>query len=121
MKRIMLLLTVAATMSAMVVLTASGAVAQDGGGGPPSLEAYCNDVVHGSYSTGPPTCTYTGTIAGVPAQHGFTRTTSQVYTLTIMQWPGGIPGSPVGMPIESCQNPAGRDVPLDNPNCTVPS
>src|SRR5919107_6128898 len=100
MRRIIVLLWVAAAMGAMVVLTASGAVAQDGGGGPPSLEAYCYDVVHGSYSTGPPTCTYTGTIAGVPAQHGFTRTMSQVYTLTIMQWPDGIPGDPVGGPIE---------------------
>ena len=119
MRRILLLLWVAAAMSAMVALTVSGAVAQDGGG-PPALEAYCNDVVHGSYTTGPPTCTYTET-TGVPAQHGFTRTTSQEYTLTIMQWPGGIPGDPVGQPIVSCQNPGGKDVPLDNPNCTPAS
>src|SRR5215216_7175114 len=112
MRRIIVLLTVAAAMGAMVVLSASGAVAQDGGGGPPALEAYCNDIVHGTYSDGPPTCTYTQTTSE-DTQHNFTRTKSQTYTLTITQWPSGIPGSEVGLPIESCQNPAGRDVPLD--------
>ena len=113
MRRILLVLTVAATMGAMVALTASGAVAQ-----PQPLEEFC-ETVGGTITFGPPTCTWTETTDPVPAQHGFTRTTSQVYQITIMQL--GQPPTAVGDPIPSCQNPAGRDVPLDNPNCTLPT
>jgi hypothetical protein len=116
MRRIIVLLTVAAAMAAMVVLTASGAVAQ-----PQPLVTFCN-AHQGTITFGPPTCTYTET-AEVPAQHGFTLTTSQVFTLTIMQVnvedPLSSVGTPVGEPtIVSCQNPGGKDVPVGNPNCT---
>ncbi len=56
------------------------------------------------------------------AQHGFTRSTSQEFTLTISQLnvddPTSSVGTPVGEPIVSCQNPQGKDVSLRNPNCT---
>jgi len=120
MRRIIVLLTVAAAMVATVVLTASGAVAQ----GPHPLEDFCESV-DGDLSVGEgeiPNCTYTATIAVVEAQHGFTRTTSQVYNITITQLLSeGPPGTPGGEPIVSCQSPGGRDVPLDNPNCTPAS
>ena len=111
MRRIIVLLTVAAAMGAMVVLTASGAVAQ-----PQPLQEFC-DAHNGTISFGPPTCTFTETNV-VPAQHGFTRSTSQVFTLTIMQLTSGEDPTPVGQPIVSCQNPQGKDVPVNNPNCT---
>ncbi len=114
MRRIIVLLTVAAAMGAMVVLTASGAVAQ-----PQPLEEFC-DSVEGDISFGEgdiPNCTYTKSTS-VDAQHGFTRTTSQVYNIRISQYPEGLPGETVGNPIVSCQNPQGKDVPVDNPNCT---
>ena len=118
MRRIIVLLTVAAAMGAMAVLTASGAVAQEG---PPPLEAFC--AAHGGQinppGTGTPTCTYTERTE-VPAEHGFTLVTSQVFTITIMDVGSGI-GTPVGEPIVSCENPGGKDVPLSNPNpnCTA--
>src|SRR5215211_3713496 len=119
MRRIIVLLTVAAAMVATVVLTASGAVAQ----GPHPLEDFCESV-GGEVSVGEegeiPNCTYTVTTT-VPAQHGFTRTTSQVYNIDVVEVIGGHPARTVGEPIVSCQSPGGRDVPLDNPNCTTAS
>jgi hypothetical protein len=113
-RRIMRVVAVAAAMGAMVVLTASGAVAQE----PVPLETFCSD--HNgsiSISEGPPTCTYTENTV-VPAQDGFTQTTSQVFTLTIDQLLANENPTPVGEPTISCQNPHGKDVSLDNPSCT---
>src|SRR5215208_2647001 len=119
MRRIIVLLTVAAAMGAMVVLTASSAVAQTP---PPPLEDFCESV-GGEVSVGEegeiPNCTYTVTTT-VPDQHGFTRTTSQVYNIDVVEVIGGHPARTVGEPIISCQNPGGQDVPNPeiNPNCT---
>jgi hypothetical protein len=110
----MRVVAVAAAMGAMVVLTASGAVAQE----PTPLETFCSDHNGGiSISDGPPTCTYTENTV-VPAQNGFTQTTSQVFTLTIDQLLANENPTPVGEPTVSCQNPHGKDVSLDNPDCT---
>src|SRR5215212_311167 len=113
MKRIIVLLTVATTMGAMVVLTASGAVAQ---GGPGPLRDFC-DTVDGTITFSPPTCTWTVTTDPVEAQHDFTRATSQVYSINIMHL--GQDPTLVDT-FESCLSPGGREVPLDNPNCTLP-
>jgi hypothetical protein len=125
MRRMIVLLTMAATMGAMVLLTASVAFANhEGGGGGVGLEAFCEaQVPKGTMSieSGGPTCTYTVT-AEAPAQHGFTLTTSQVFRINVGEFNAHAAPTPVGEPIPvSCQNPGGIDVPVDNPNCTAAS
>ena len=121
MRRLIVLLTMAATMGAMVLLTASVAFADHDGGGV-GLQAFCD--AHGgnmSVEPGGPACTYTET-AEAPAQHGFTLTTSQVFRINVAEFNAHAAPTPVGEPIPvSCQNPGGIDVPVDNPNCTAAS
>jgi hypothetical protein len=115
MRRIMLLVTVAATVAAMVVLTAAVAFAQGG----QAFEEFCA-AHNGEITVGPPTCTFTQLTPGIPAQHGFTLTEGQVVQVTIMGFNNGTNPQveEVGQPtIVSCQNPHGKDVPLSNPNC----
>jgi hypothetical protein len=116
MRRIMMLVAVAATVATMVVLTAAVAFAQGG----QAFEDFCA-AHNGEITVGPPTCTFTQLTPGIPAQHGFTLTEGQVVQVTIMGFGDGTNPQveEVGEPtIVSCQNPQGRDVPLSNPNCT---
>ncbi len=123
MRRIIVLLTVAATMGAMVLLTASVAVA-DHVGGYDGLEAFCEahdgTMSLGNGEPGGPACTYTET-AEAPAQHGFTLTTSQAFRINVAEFNAHEAPTPVGEPIVCCQNPGGIDVRMDNPNCTPAS
>ena len=116
MKRMMMVVAMAAAAAAMVLLTAPAVVAQ------PAFDEYCTGL-GGQVTTGSgaPTCTYTQTTPGVPAQHGFTLTTEQQFSFTLTDFtkPGGPTPTPTGSPtIVSCQNPRGKDVSLSNPNCT---
>jgi hypothetical protein len=122
MRRIMMLAAVATTMVTMVVLTAPVALAQSEH---EFATEYCP--AHGGTISGPepgegPICTFTETTSGIPAEHGFTLTKSQEYRVSFTDYrnSGGNPTpTPVGNPTTvSCQNPGGKDVPLDNPNCT---
>jgi hypothetical protein len=114
MKRIKFVL---ALVAAMLMLTAATAVAQEGEIG---LHQFC-DSVNGTMSYGPPTCTFTQTTSGIPAQRGFTLTQSQEFTLDVFQFSNQEPPRPTGPPtIVSCQSPqGGQNVPLSNPNCTA--
>jgi hypothetical protein len=121
-RRMILLLAV---MAVMVALMVAPAFARSGGLG--ALTDFCAahngdmSIMEGDI----PTCTYTEITEEVPAQHGFTLTTSQLVTLNLPQWVGDAAPTPVeGVDpvVVSCQNPGGIDVSKDdNPNCTPAS
>ena len=123
MRRIIGLLTVAATMGAMVLLTASVVVADHAGYNDlvPFCEHHDGEISFGD-GHGGPTCTYTEATAAVaPAQHGFTLTKSQVFGMNVAEFHAHEAPTPVGEPIVSCQDPQGTDVRMDDPNCTPAS